>query len=155
MAKKAHKFRQIMIDQGTKAAQYMKRSPIQKQLTLLNYTAQDMAARVRRLADLKGQVDEAKSHVADAEALLEAEAAQFGSYWSSYCNHVRGFTSDQAVRDGHQVKSPGSIKGPRFRRTGADGAPSKGKAGKGKKTTPPAPGSEGGAPSDPGGAGNG
>jgi hypothetical protein len=75
-----------------------------------------MAKEVKDLSALRTQVRAAKAALAQATAALGARSEEFAKVWASYSNLVRALTTDEALRSKHGVKSPGSRKGPMFRR---------------------------------------
>jgi hypothetical protein len=129
MAKKNH-FRSTMITDAQKAATAMQSSAYAKQLAANGFTSKAMAQEASDLTDLHAKAEAARGAWLQASAALQAKAQEFDQLWSSYCNIVRGVTSDTTARKTHGVPSPGIRKGPSFKR-----GPRKKAA-----TTAPAPG---------------
>jgi len=63
-----------------------------------------------------------------ATADLGECAREVAATYARYCSHVRGLTSDPALRRMHGVKSPGQRKGPMFRRGARQGVTNGGAA---------------------------
>ena len=115
MSKKSQ-FRSGMIVDAQKAATAMQSSPIAKQLKANGFTTATMAQAASDLTDLHAKAEAARSAWLTASAALQAKAQEFELTWSSYCNIVRGITSDETTRKAHGVSSPGVRKGPSFKR---------------------------------------
>ena len=115
MAKKTH-FRSDMIGDAQKAATAMQSSTIGKQLAANGFTAATMSQAASDLTDLQAKAEAARSAWLQASAALSARAQTFDASWSSYCNIVRGVTTDDVTRKAHGVSSPGVKKGPSFKR---------------------------------------
>jgi hypothetical protein len=115
MADKTH-FRSGMIVDAQKAATAMQSSTIAKQLAANGFTAATMSQAASDLTDLQAKAEAARSAWLLASAALSARAQTFDTSWSSYCNIVRGVTTDEVTRKAHGVPSPGVRKGPSFKR---------------------------------------
>jgi hypothetical protein len=115
MAKK-NQFRSDMVTDAQKAATAMQTSTIAKQLKANGFTAATMTQAASGLTDLHAKAEAARSAWLTASAALQTAAEQFELTWSSYCNIVRGVTSNATVRKAHGVGSPGVHKGPSFKR---------------------------------------
>ena len=109
-------FRSSMIVDAQKAATAMQTSAIAKQLKANGFTAATMAKEASDLTSLHAAAEAARSAWLEASAALSAKAQAFDQTWSSYCNIVRGVTSDATTRKAHGVPSPGVRKGPAFKR---------------------------------------
>ena len=115
MAKKNH-FSSSMIADAQKASTAMQSSAVAKQLAANGFTPATMAQEASELSDLHAKAEAAHSAWLLASAALQARAQEFDQTWSSYCNIVRGVTSDTTTRTAHGVGSPGIRKGPSFKR---------------------------------------
>jgi hypothetical protein len=115
MAKTSH-FRSDMVSDAQKAATAMQTSAIAKQLKANGFTTATMAQAASDLTDLHAKAEAARSAWLTASAALQTKAEEFDLTWSSYCNIVRGVTSNATVRKAHGVASPGIRKGPTFKR---------------------------------------
>ena len=113
---KKNGFRNSMIADAQKASTAMHTSTIAKQLKANGFTSATMAAEASAMTDLHATAEAARSAWLQASAALQTKAQSFDDVWSSYCNIVRGVTSDETVRKAHGVASPGVKKGPSFRR---------------------------------------
>jgi len=109
-------FRSEMIVDAQKAATAIKTSTIAKQLKANGFTTATMVQAASDLTDLHAAAEAARSAWLTASAALQTKAQEFELTWSSYCNIVRGVTSNATIRKAHGVPSPGIRKGPAFRR---------------------------------------
>jgi hypothetical protein len=113
---KKNAFRRGMIPDAQKASTAMQTSPIAKQLKSNGFTTATMAAEASALSNLHAAAAAARNAWLQASAALQTKAQSFDEVWSSYCNIVRGVTSDATTRKAHGVSSPGIRKSPTFKR---------------------------------------
>jgi hypothetical protein len=105
-----------MIADAQKASTAMQSSAFAAKLAANGFTPATMAQEASALTDLHQKAQAAHSAWLQASAALQARAQEFDQLWSSYCNIVRGVTSDTTARKTHGVGSPGVHKGPSFKR---------------------------------------
>jgi hypothetical protein len=115
MPKNNH-FRSSMIADAQKAATAMQSSPLAAKLAAMGFTPATMSQAAATLTDLHAKAEAAHSAWLQASAALGTAAQQFDQTWSSYCNIVRGVTSDATTRKTHGVSSPGLRKTPSYKR---------------------------------------
>ena len=87
-------FRSEMIVDAQKAATAIKTSTIAKQLKANGFTTATMVQAASDLTDLHAAAEAARSAWLTASAALQTKAQEFELTWSSYCNIVRGVTSN-------------------------------------------------------------
>ena len=110
------KFRPSMITLALQAAEAMRDSPLASKLKANGFHAASMQKEAAALSDLHTQAVAARNAAVQATANLSQRAEEFATKYASYCNLVRGLTTDSGLRRKHGVKSPGLRKGPLFRR---------------------------------------
>jgi hypothetical protein len=111
-----YKFRKSMVSDALKAADALGSSPVASKLKPHGYTPASMTTDARELTELHIRVLAAKAALVQASAALSARGGEFAQKWASFSNLVRGLTSDEALRNALGVQSPGTRKGPLFRR---------------------------------------
>ena len=110
------KFRPEMITLALQAAEAMRASPLASKLKANGLHPAIMQTEAEALSALRTAAVVAKNAAVQATADLSARAEEFATRYASYCNLVRGLTTDPGLRRTHGVKSPGVRKGPMFRR---------------------------------------
>ena len=113
---KKNRFRSSMVADAQHASTAMQSSAFAKQLAANGFTPATMDQEASAMTDLQAKAQAAHSAWLLASAALQTRAEQFGQLWSSYCNIVRGVTPDTTARKAHGVESPGTHKGPSFKR---------------------------------------